>query len=205
METMHSTLPIHEAIEARRSIRRYVDEPIPQEDLDYILHLAGLAPSAWNVQPWRFHVVTDPGLKQQLQEAAYGQRQVTSAPTVILVTSDMEDVIASLPETVHPGMPPERREQEVANLSQTFGSQTVEQRGTWGLGQTYIALGFLLAAAQGMGYATVPMLGFNPVKVREILKLPEHVLFAAMVPIGKAAEDGFPHHRHKLSRIVTYH
>lgn len=55
------------------------------------------------------------------------------------------------------------------------------------------------------GYGTVPMLGFDPVKVREILDLPEHVKFAAMVPIGRPADEGFSHHRRDVDRIVTYH
>lgn len=205
MPTLYRTLPVHEAIESRVSIRKYQPEPIPPEDLREVLRLASLAPSAWNLQPWRFHVVTDPAIKEQLREAAYGQEQVTSAPAVIVVASDMEDVLAHLDEVVHPGMPPERRQQQIDQLRSIFGAMSVEERGRWGLGQTYIALGFLLVAAQGMGYATVPMLGFEPARVRAILGLPDHVQLAAMVPIGRAAEQGFPRHRHPLERIVTYH
>lgn len=207
MESLQQTktLTVEEAIQSRRSIRRYKPEPIPDVDLKEILHLASLAPSAWNVQPWRFHVVSDPQTKARLQEAAHGQKAVTSAPTVVLVASDMEDVIAHIDEIPHPGMPPERREQEIANLLQVFGPMTQEERGQWGLTQTNIALGFLMIAAQGMGYATVPMLGFDPVKVREVLHLPEHVNFAAMLPIGRPDEEGFPHHRHQLDRIVSRH
>jgi nitroreductase len=204
MKTMFAG-PVKETIESRKSIRKFVQQPIPQEDLNEILRLASLAPSAWNVQPWRFHVVTDPQLKEQLQAAAYGQRQVTSAPAVILVTSDMEDVMAHLDETAHPGMTPEQKQQQVQTLENIFGSQSVEERGQWGLTQTNIALGFLLVAAQGMGYATVPMLGFDQGKVRELLGLPEHVKFAAMLPVGRAAEDGFSHHRHETDRIAAYH
>ena len=51
------TLTITEAIETRRSIRKYVQEPMNQDDLHEILRLASLAPSAWNAQTWRFAVV----------------------------------------------------------------------------------------------------------------------------------------------------
>ncbi len=63
MPTVYRTLPVHEAIESRVSIRKYQPEPIPPEDLREVLRLASLAPSAWNLQPWRFHVVTDPAIK----------------------------------------------------------------------------------------------------------------------------------------------
>ncbi|SFC39824.1 Nitroreductase [Bacillus sp. OV322] len=198
-------LTVKEAIESRQSIRKFTEEEIPRETLQAIFNLVRLSPSAWNLQPWRFHVVTDSQLKEKLQEAAYGQQQVTSAPAVVLVTSDMEDVVANLPDTVHPGLPPERKEEEVANLASFFGGMSIEERGQWGLTQAGIALGFLLITIQGLGYASVPMLGFDQEKVKEILGLPEHVKFAALVPMGRAASEGYPHHRHKLEKIVSFH
>ena len=57
---------VSEAIQNRRSIRQYVQEPIPRADLEEILRLTSLAPSAWNVQPWRFIVVTHPDKKSKL-------------------------------------------------------------------------------------------------------------------------------------------
>jgi nitroreductase len=203
--THTATLPVREAVEDRRSIRRYTDDPIPREDLDEILRLVSLAPSAWNVQPWRFHVVTDPGLKQKLQEAAYGQKQVGNAPAVIMVCSDMEDVMANTAAIAHPGMAPEAQQRLVDTVQNAFRDRSVKERGMWGLTQTNIALGYLMIIARSMGYGTVPMLGFDQGKVRELLGLPEHVEFAAMVPIGVPAEPGFSHHRHGLDQIVTYH
>jgi nitroreductase len=198
-------LSVSEAIESRHSIRQFVQESISKEQITEIIRLAGIAPSAWNLQPWRFHIATDKQTKERLQEAAYGQTQVTSAPVVIMVASDMEDVVAHLMDTVHPGLTEERRQEEVANLSAFFNGMTVDERGHWGLAQTGIALGFLLLAAQGLGYATVPMLGFDPVKVREIFGLAEHVKFAAMVPVGHQAREGHPHHRHPLDKIAIFH
>ncbi|MGG3805588.1 nitroreductase family protein [Metabacillus fastidiosus] len=203
--TMQRTLSVDDAIKSRHSIRKFIQEPISKEDLHQIFELVRLTPSAWNLQPWRFHVITDTALKEKLQEAAYGQQQVTSAPAVAILISDMEDVLANLPETVHPGLSAERQQDEVANLSSFFGGMSVEERGQWGLTQTNIALGFLLTAIQGLGYASVPMLGFDQEKVKEILSLPEHIKFAAMVPFGKPDAEGYEHHRFPLDKIVTYH
>ncbi|MED4452292.1 nitroreductase family protein [Metabacillus fastidiosus] len=203
--TMQRTLSVDDAIKSRHSIRKFIQEPISKEDLNQIFELVRLTPSAWNLQPWRFHVITDKALKEKLQEAAYGQQQVTSAPAVAILISDMEDVLANLPETVHPGLSAERQQDEVANLSSFFGGMSVEERGQWGLTQTNIALGFLLTAIQGLGYASVPMLGFDQEKVKEILSLPEHIKFAAMVPFGKPDAEGYEHHRFPLEKIVTYH
>jgi len=75
-----AVLTVAEAAESRRSIRRYEPEPIPREDLEEILRLTGLAPSAFNAQPWRWIVVETPELKARLQDAANGQAQVGNAP-----------------------------------------------------------------------------------------------------------------------------
>lgn len=203
-ETTTRILTVPQAIQSRRSIRAYEQQPIPREDLDEILRLTSLAPSAFNIQPWRFIVVTDPDLKAQVKEAAYGQRQVGNAPAVIVVTSDMEDVMEHPREVVHPGMSDQQKDGAVQTLKDTYGKLSVEERALAGVAQTNIALGFLLVAAQGLGYATSPMLGFDRDKMREVLGLKDHVRFAAIVAIGRAAEDGFPHHRHELDRIVTY-
>ncbi|EYB68794.1 NADH dehydrogenase [Deinococcus phoenicis] len=203
--TLTRPLTVTEAIQTRRSVRKFVPEPMNQEDLREILRLASLAPTANNVQPTRFAVIQNPELQAKLQEAAYGQAQVTSAPAVIVVYSDMEDVLARAEETVHPGMGEEQIKTRAEGLRQNFVQQDVAQRGQWGLTQANIAFGFLMVAARGLGYDTVPMLGFDPEKVRELLGLPAHVQFAGMLPIGKRAEEGFPHHRHSVERIATFY
>ncbi|GGR78059.1 nitroreductase family protein [Deinococcus sedimenti] len=203
--TTTKALNVKDAIETRRSIRKFVQEPMNQDDLHEILRLASLAPSAWNAQTWRFAVVQDPAIKQQIQDAAYGQGQVTGAPAVIVVYSDMEDTLATVEETAHPGMGEAGRTGQRTTFDGVFGGQPVAQRGQWGLSQANIAFGFLMLAARGLGYDTVPMLGFDPAKVKEILGLPEHVQFAGLLPVGQRAEEGFPHHRHNVERITKFY
>ncbi|MDV6373371.1 nitroreductase family protein [Deinococcus arenicola] len=198
-------LSITEAIETRRSIRKFVQEPMNADDLQEILRLASLAPSAWNAQTWRFAVVQDPAIKAELQAASYGQPQVGGAPAVIVVYSDMEDTLKTAEDTAHPGMGEEGRAGQRKTFDGAFGGQDVAQRGQWGLSQANIAFGFLMLAARGLGYDTVPMLGFQADKVREVLNLPEHVQFAGLLPIGKRAEDGHTHYRHSVERVTTFY
>jgi len=204
-QTTQKVLNVQEAAETRRSIRKFVQEPLDQGDLREILRIAGLAPSAWNAQTWRFAVVQNKDLQQQLQDAAFGQTQVTNAPAVIVLYSDMEDVLATARETAHPGLGEEGATRQEQTFQGVFGAMSVEQRAQWANSQANIALGYLLLAARGLGYDTVPMLGFNPDKVKEVLGLPAHVQIAAMVPVGRRAEEGFPHHRHDLGRIAKFY
>lgn len=195
-------LSVQEAIQHRRSIRAYEAEPIPQADLDAILEATALAPSAFNLQPWRFVVVRDPAVKARLAEAAYRQPQVTAAPAVIVLYTDMADTLATLDELVRPGTPPEKAANFTGMIRGIFEPQTEEQRETWAANQGHIALGFLLLAAEAQGYATSPMGGFDPARVKELLGLPANARIPALVAIGRAAEDGTPHHRHSLARLA---
>lgn len=204
-QTLSRALTVPEAITTRRSIRTFVQEPLDPNDLREILRLASLAPSAWNAQTWRFAVVQDPALKEGLRDAAYGQAQITSAPAVIVVYSDMEDVLETAEETAHPGMGDAGRGAQRTTFEGAFGAQEVAQRGQWGLTQANIAFAFLMVAARGLGYDTVPMLGFDPERVKTLLGLPQHVQFAGLLPIGKRAEEGYPHHRHSVERLTTFY
>lgn len=196
---------VKEAIETRRSIRKFVQEPLDQNDLREILRLASLAPSANNVQTWRVAVIQNPDLQTKLQEAAYNQGQVTSAPAVLVVYSDMEDALSTIEQTLPASMSEDERKTRAEGFRKNFAGMDVAQRGAWGLAQANIAFGFLMLAARSLGYDTVPMLGFQPDKVKELLGLPEHAQFAGLLPLGKRAEDGFPHHRHNVERVATFY
>jgi nitroreductase len=192
------------AAESRRSIRHYTSTPVAEEDLRELLRLAGRAPSAFNVQPWRFVVVQDTELKTKLAAAAYGQQQIVRAPATIVMYSDMESALERMPESAHPDLTQDQRDAGVASFRATFANQSVEEREAWGVGQSNIALGYLLLLAESMGYATSPMLGFEPEKVKALLGLPAHVRIPALVAIGYPAEEGFRPHRLPVESLSDF-
>ena len=202
--TETAILTVTEAAEARRSVRKYDPSPIPRAHLEEILRVTSLAPSPWNLQPWRFVIVEDAATKASLQAAAYGQPQVGAAPAVIVMYSDMTDAINTVEETIHPGMRGPQGDKAAADIRATFAGFSETDRAAWGNAESNIALGFLLLAAQSHGYSTSPMLGFMPDKVKELLGLPADARIPALVAIGKGTEDGFPHHRHPLARITRW-
>jgi nitroreductase len=83
-------MELMEAIKRRRSVRSYQDKAVEEEKLLRVLEAGRLAPSAKNMQDWRFIVVKDPGLRLKLAEAAKNQAFVGQAPVVIVAcgTSD---------------------------------------------------------------------------------------------------------------------
>ena len=202
--TVTQTLTVEQAAQQRRSIRKYQSGPIPHADLERILDVARRAPSAFNVQPWYFMVIQNPELKNQLMQASYNQAQVGNAPAVIALVTDVDRVLESPEAISHPSWGDEGRAKTRATVENLFAGQTFEQRNAWANAQSNIAFGWLLLAAESLGYGTSPMLGFDGAKVKALLELPQSVQITALMPLGKAAESGLSPHRHALERIVTW-
>ena len=84
-------MDLMQAIRTRRSIRNFLDRSVEEEKLLAVLEAGRLAPSARNMQDWRFIVVRDAATRQRLAEAARDQQFVAQAPVVIAAcgTSDL--------------------------------------------------------------------------------------------------------------------
>jgi nitroreductase/dihydropteridine reductase len=65
---------------------------------------------------------------------------------------------------------------------------TPDKAVAWAAKQTYIALGFALAACAELGIDSCPMEGFNPAEVDKILNLPENLKTQAFLAVGYRAE-----------------
>lgn len=141
-------LDAKQAVLTRRSIRKFKQEPVPQGTLEEILSLALKAPSAWNSQPWRFVVVRDPSLKIKLRATANDQSQVTSAPVVIVLYSDMKDALERAGEVMHPGIPEAERPARLESIRASFASKTKRRARSLGHGPELHRAGFLDALGQ---------------------------------------------------------
>lgn len=79
-----------EAIQARRAVKQY--DPnfvIPAADEARLLELARLAPTAFNLQHWRFVVVKDKALRAQIREVGWDQPQMTDASLLVIITGNL--------------------------------------------------------------------------------------------------------------------
>ena len=83
-------LTVMEAIQKRRSIRKFKPAPVPDELIYQMLETARLAPSGTNRQCWRFQVIRDPALKERIfEEATFNVKHVLEAPVVIVCGSEL--------------------------------------------------------------------------------------------------------------------
>ena len=84
-------MEVREALQKRRSIRKYTKEPVSKEQLEELLHAAMSGPSACNRTPWDFYVVTDPEVLKMLREAAKFSK--ITAPAVIVVCGNLSKAL----------------------------------------------------------------------------------------------------------------
>ena len=77
-------MDFEEVIKTRRSVRSYREDPVPDDVLERVLGAAQSAPSANNVQPWRYIVVTDEETRGEIADISFNQAFIAEAPVVIV-------------------------------------------------------------------------------------------------------------------------
>jgi nitroreductase len=92
-------MPVNKLIAQRRSIRRYLDKPVEREKILECLEAARLAPSADNVQPWRFLVIDNSDLKEKFAKEVFSgiysvSKFAAKAPVLIVILARL-DIIAN--------------------------------------------------------------------------------------------------------------
>jgi nitroreductase len=171
-------LSIWDVFQQRRSVRKYRPDPIPMQDILKIIDAARMAPTAGNQQPWKFVIVTDKSLIDEMRDSCIsealeglkrGNKEVDaakkeeitgvfnnylSAPVYIVVLTDNNSMYPSYNHWDGP-----------------------------------IAAGYLLLAARALGYGTVFITDAIPEKVtKEVLHIPDNYTRVCITPVGVPVE-----------------
>lgn len=181
---------LFDLIKSRRSIRRYQNEPVPQETILRLLEAATWAPSAHNRQPWRFAVLREWAGKDRLARAmgsrlqadrmadgddpvdierdvARSYARLTGAPVLIIVCISMVDM------DVYSDQKRSHYEWAMATQSAAMAAQNL----------------LLLAQAEGLATCWVCAPLFVSNLVQETLDLPEDWQPQGLITLGYAAEQ----------------
>ena len=184
--TTSTVLDTFSAIEQRRSVKHYdASYEMPQADVDKLFDLALLSPTSFNIQNWRFVHVTDPALKEQVKAAAWNQAQITDAQMLLVMCADLHS-FKKEPERYWANAPADVQKFLVPMIVKTYDDQAQLQRDE-AMRSVGIASQTLMLAAKAMGYDSCPMVGFDPVKVAELINLPSDHVIGMILVIGKAA------------------
>lgn len=167
-----------EALNWRYATQKFDSQrKIPHREWEALEQALILSPSSIGLQPWKFVVVTDAMVKEQLKEAAWRQMQVVDCSHFVVfavrknIGSDHVDRHLARMVEVR-GVPPDSlekfRRMTVKNLDQARAEGRLD---TWQTHQVYIALGQFMASAAVIGVDTCPMEGFHPAQFDAILGL----------------------------------
>ncbi|MFH1784222.1 MAG: nitroreductase family protein [bacterium] len=95
-------MQVREAIRKRRSVRSYQKKEVEMEKLECVLEAARLAPSAKNLQEWRFVVVKEEKTRKALSEAANNRALVGEAPVIIACCAETDDYVMRCGQLAYP-------------------------------------------------------------------------------------------------------
>ncbi len=193
-------LTTKEAIENRRSIRKYKPDSIPDDYIKELLNAARLAPSGSNAQPWRFKIVKDSDIKFKLAEAAYDQTFISEAPVVIICCADikgyLDGTVSGAQDLGRIGAIEDRIAtilEEKAKSLETIGRDDLAPRIA---ANVAIAIEHIVLRAMDFGLGSCWIRLIDEQKVKDLFGWGENIFVVALLPLGYPAE--FPNARKRL-------
>ncbi|MEQ1766958.1 MAG: nitroreductase family protein [Methylotenera sp.] len=195
---------VSQAIEQRRSVKVFdPHHKMTEEEITKLMSLAILSPTAFNIQNWRFVVVTEPVLRHQIRAVSWNQAQVEEASLLIVLTADLQ-AWAKQPERYWRNAPKAASDILVPMIGHYYGNNAQVQRDeamrSCGMAATTIML-----AAKELGYDTCPMDGFDFDAVAKLLNLPADHIPVMFVVVGKALKEASPRGGQlSLNEVVIY-
>lgn len=174
-------MEIFEAIHERRSVRKYKEKDVEEEKVEKVLDAARWAPSWANTQCWRFVLVKDQEIKDELVDALSKNNPATAsiktAPVVIVGCAKKE-------------------------VSGYKKGEPVTEKGDWYMFDCGLAMQNLMLAAKALGLGTVQVGFFESEKVKKILDLPQEITPVTMTPLGYPEKEPKAPPRKDLNEIV---
>jgi nitroreductase len=168
-------MDFYEVIKKRKSVRAYKKDPVPDEVLNRIIETARIAPSAKNTQPWKFIIVKDQKVLDELVPTCNNQRFIAEAPIVICAVG-LEKL-------------------DWGRMGGYWSSLPVD---------VTIALEHIILAAANEGLGTCWIGAYKEPEVKKVLKIPDGVKVIALTPLGYPNQEPVGRPRKPLDEIISY-
>lgn len=203
-------LSVEEAIQQRRSIRKFKPDPVSRESIDQILESARLAPSGSNRQPWRFIVATDPLERKRLKEICMDQAFIEEAPVVFVCFTDLKAYSAAsrkarLQEYRGAGVLEtlSGRFSDPSYLERTIEEPPPAEALRSGMANVYIAIEHMVLTAEalGLGSCWIGALG-DEGEITSLFGLPDHIVPVIVLPVGYPAQEPSQRPRIPMNEIL---
>ncbi|MCJ9428058.1 nitroreductase family protein [Kordiimonas marina] len=188
--------PIITALETRISANHFDAGKVMSDDqVEELIRLATCAPSAYNLQNWRFIAVRSPDAKARLQAASYGQAKVSEAAVTVIVCGQLPthmDLEERLRPSVEAGfMPHEMAAAWTRAAERDFRGNPQRQRDE-AIRTATLGAAFLMFAAEAYGLVSCPMVGFDPSTVMSEFGLAANEIPVVLVAVGSSGDGNWP-------------
>lgn len=195
-----------EAIEKRRSIRKFKPDPIPDEYITALLDAARLAPSGSNAQPWRFKIVKDKETKLKLAMAAFNQSFIAEAPVVLVCCADikgyLDGTVSGIQYLGKIGAIEDRIVKIILNRADKIKTMNLEQIGPRIAFNVAIAVEHIVLRALDFGLGSCWVRLINEQMIKDIFSWDDNIYVVALLPIGYPVESPPPRKRLKIEEIL---
>ncbi|NTV24060.1 MAG: nitroreductase family protein [Nanoarchaeota archaeon] len=148
---------VFEAIATRRSIRKFTSQDVPMEILGVVLDAGRYAPSAGNIQNWRFVLVKNQDNRAKIAEACMQQMWIGEAPVILVVCSEIE------------------------KIRQFYG---IRGERLYAIQNVAACIENMLLTAHSLGLASSWIGAFDEAMLRRVVNIPEEIRPQAVIPIG---------------------
>ncbi|MBN2654099.1 MAG: nitroreductase family protein [Nitrospirae bacterium] len=183
-------MDILSALKERRSVNFFdPDRNIPDELLQELISVSNLAPSSFNLQPWKVVVVQKAADKKRLRQCAMDQPKVEEAPVVLVMVADpvcaeenLENMLDSWAQLGY--IKPEMKDTYKGITKNLYGSPDSIQRAYFAIKNTALFAMSLMVAAKGLGLETHPMDGFDEDCIKKEFRIPKDKIVPMIICIG---------------------
>jgi nitroreductase len=200
-------LTVADSIRARRSIKSFKNDPIPEGVLQELLSLMQDAPSSWNFQPTRVVMIRSMAQKEALAAAAWGQKQILEAPVTFVFAVSIRGWEKNMGEILKSGVSsgawPQKFADWIGENAPGFQKGLGDKEREYAIKDAIIMATTLALAAQSKGYSNCYINGWDEAKVKEIIGVngDNDIAIALLLPIG--LPNSLPKHPGRLPSAKT--
>ena len=200
-------LTVADSIRARRSIKSFKNDPIPEGVLQELLSLMQDAPSSWNFQPTRVVMIRSMAQKEALAAAAWGQKQILEAPVTFVFAVSIRGWEKNMGEILKSGVSsgawPQKFADWIGENAPGFQKGLGDKEREYAIKDAIIMATTLALAAQSKGYSNCYINGWDETKVKEIIGAEgdNNIAIALLLPIG--LPNSLPKHPGRLPSSKT--
>jgi nitroreductase len=174
-----------------------------KDEINALMKLALMSPTAFNIQHWRFTIVQNTELREKIKKISFNQSQVTDASLLIVITGDL-DAWRKNPKKYWRNAD-ENTQNMMSSMIHNFYHHKDEMQRDEVMRSCGMAAMTIMLAAKNMGYDTCPMDGFDFDAVTELLELPKNQIPVMFVAVGKKLKNAWPRGGQlKLNEVVDY-